>query len=119
MRFAAALFIRLLDKFPRFEVAAYLLVVVIGVKLLSDWAFNSDWSQWGWTGNRVMAHAYATWLQEHWPLSVAHPDEDHLHLLDFHDLNRPESILFWLAMVGTFCVGFLPRPGGPQAARRQ
>lgn len=42
MRVAAAMFIRLLEKFPRFEVAAYLLVIVIGVKLLVDWWFNSE-----------------------------------------------------------------------------
>lgn len=40
MRFAAVLFIKLLERFPRFETAAYLLVVVIGVKLLLDWWFN-------------------------------------------------------------------------------
>ncbi len=42
MRVAAALFIRLLDKFPRFEMSAYLLVIVIGLKLLADWGLNSD-----------------------------------------------------------------------------
>src|SRR5882724_7002662 len=41
MRFAAMLFIKLLEKFPRFEVAAYLLVLVIGGKLLADWGLNS------------------------------------------------------------------------------
>ncbi len=41
MRFAAVIFIRLLEKFPRFETAAYLLVVVIGLKLVIDWAFNT------------------------------------------------------------------------------
>jgi len=41
MRIAAAIFIRLLEKFPRFETAAYLLVTVIGVKLLADWGLNS------------------------------------------------------------------------------
>jgi YkoY family integral membrane protein len=41
MRVAASIFIRLLDKFPRFELAAYLLVTVIGIKLLVDWGFNS------------------------------------------------------------------------------
>jgi predicted tellurium resistance membrane protein TerC len=41
MRFAAVLFIRLLERFPRFEAAAYLLVIVIGVKLLIDWWFNT------------------------------------------------------------------------------
>ncbi len=45
MRFAAALFIRLLEKFPRFELSAYLLVVVIGVKLLVDWKFNTPQAQ--------------------------------------------------------------------------
>ena len=40
MRFAAALFIKLLDKFPRFELSAYLLVLVIGVKLLLDYLFK-------------------------------------------------------------------------------
>lgn len=40
MRFAAIVFIKLLERFPRFEMAAYLLVVVIGAKLLADWAFN-------------------------------------------------------------------------------
>jgi len=41
MRFAAILFIKLLEKFPRFEVSAYLLVLVIGGKLLADWGLNS------------------------------------------------------------------------------
>jgi YkoY family integral membrane protein len=40
MRFAAVLFIRLLERFPRFETAAYLLVAVIAAKLLLDWWFN-------------------------------------------------------------------------------
>ena len=42
MRFAAVLFIKLLEKFPRFETAAYLLVSVIGLKLLADWMFNTE-----------------------------------------------------------------------------
>ena len=42
MRVAASMFIRLLDKFPRFEMSAYLLVIVIGIKLLVDWGFNSE-----------------------------------------------------------------------------
>jgi len=41
MRVAATMFIRLLEKFPRFELAAYLLVIVIGLKLLGDWGFDS------------------------------------------------------------------------------
>lgn len=42
MRFAAVVFIKLLEKFPRFETSAYLLVAVIGAKLLVDWHFNTD-----------------------------------------------------------------------------
>ena len=40
MRFAAIVFIRLLERFPRFETAAYLLVIAIGAKLVLDWYFN-------------------------------------------------------------------------------
>ncbi len=42
MRFAAVIFIKLLERFPRFSTAAYLLVLVIGGKLLIDWGFNSE-----------------------------------------------------------------------------
>jgi YkoY family integral membrane protein len=41
MRFAAVVFIRLLEKFPRFETSAYLLVLVIGLKLVLDYAVNT------------------------------------------------------------------------------
>ena len=41
VRFAAKLFIGLLDKFPRFEMSAYLLVLVIGAKLLLDAIYNA------------------------------------------------------------------------------
>jgi YkoY family integral membrane protein len=41
MRIAASMFIKLLERFPRFETAAYLLVMVIGLKLLVDWAVNT------------------------------------------------------------------------------
>lgn len=41
MRFAAVVFIKLLERFPRFELSAYLLVLVIGAKLLIDWGFNT------------------------------------------------------------------------------
>ena len=41
MRFAAVIFIKLLERFPRFSTAAYLLVLVIGGKLVIDWWFNS------------------------------------------------------------------------------
>lgn len=40
MRFAAILFIKLLEHFPRLEPAAYLLVIVIGLKLLADYFLN-------------------------------------------------------------------------------
>ena len=44
MRFAAVLFTKLLEKFPRFETAAYLLVTLIAVKLLVDFiADKADW----------------------------------------------------------------------------
>lgn len=36
MRFAATIFIRLLEKFPRFEPTAYILVFIIGAKLIID-----------------------------------------------------------------------------------
>lgn len=42
MRFAAVLFIKLLERFPRFETSAYLLVILIGLKLIADWWFNTD-----------------------------------------------------------------------------
>ena len=42
MRFAAVIFIKLLERFPRFSTAAYWLVLVIGGKLLIDWGFNSE-----------------------------------------------------------------------------
>ncbi len=88
MRYAARIFITLLEKFPRFEITAYLLVIVIGLKLLADWGVNSDWSfaepkwvktQMGswqqsfekvelWRRERV--HDYEHWLKESWPLGL-------------------------------------------------
>jgi YkoY family integral membrane protein len=41
MRFAAVIFIRLLERFPRFASAAYWLVLIIGGKLLIDWWKNT------------------------------------------------------------------------------
>lgn len=90
MRFAAAVFIRLLDRFPRFEISAYLLVVLIGLKLLVDWSFNSDWSfaQQPWIANRLggwkqtfadleedrrgLIHDYDAWLADNWIFDVQH-----------------------------------------------
>jgi len=40
MRFAAVIFVKLLDRFPRFETSAYLLVAVIGLKLSLDYLFS-------------------------------------------------------------------------------
>lgn len=136
MRVAAQVFIKLLDRFPRFETSAYLLVIVIGLKLLADWGFNSDWSfdkpDWmaqnlgGWKqsfesmeeGRRELVHDYDGWLQANWPLPVPKHEEHepepgmpaHVpHLLDFHTLSRPESIFFWVSMIVCFGVGFIPK----------
>ena len=93
MRFAARIFITLLERFPRFEISAYLLVIVIGLKLLADWGVNSDWSfqEPKWLADRMgtwqqpfeefevwrreRIHDYEDWLREHWPLGLAehHP----------------------------------------------
>lgn len=46
MRYAATLFIKLLDRFPRFETAAYLLVTLIAVKLIVDYVAHL--AHWDW-----------------------------------------------------------------------
>ena len=131
MRFAAAVFVKLLDRFPRFEESAYLLVIVIGLKLVADWGLNSDWSKAlpGFESQRHQAvERYEGWLDTSWPLTVggmkhdhaapAHPGDDahptggipHVpHLLDFHDLRRPECLAFWSLMAACFGIGFLPK----------
>lgn len=78
MRFAAVVFIKLLERFPRLEVSAYLLVIVIGGKLVADFSFNTA--------------------------------EDP-HRLDFHDFRSPVFWTFWLLMMASFLVGFLPKAG--------
>lgn len=145
LRVAAGVFIWLLGKFPRFEISAYLLVLVIGCKLLADWGFNSDWQTWspGFERTRVAwAENYEKWLSEKWIFKIephhheAHSDEPNSapppaanegpvddapvqpeqaeapqpprHLLDFHNLRRPECMGFWLLMLASFCVGFIP-----------
>ncbi len=146
MRFAAAIFIRMLEKFPRFEVSAYLLVVVIGLKLLGDWTFNSDWSFKGHFAEGMLGSAkptfvqiekdrreavenYESWLEKNWifklpkhkhdephadkPGAEAQPKKkgvpEHIpHLLDFHDLRRPECMSFWIIMLLCFAYGFIP-----------
>lgn len=80
MRVAAVSFIRLLEQFPRFETSAYLLIIVIALKLLADWGFNSK----------------------------AHP-----HVLDFHQVSRPEFWVFWIAMLVCLAIGFLPQSKKP------
>lgn len=75
MRFAAKFFIGLLEKFPRFELAAYVLVIVIGAKLVIDWQFNSS---------------------------------KHPHNIDFHSPSHPAFWIFWLTMIASFGIGFIP-----------
>lgn len=134
MRFAASIFVRLLEKYPRFEVSAYLLVIVIGLKLLADWAFNSDWSFRGWnftgsmgdfftsleTARRGWTEGYLHWLDTSWFLGRAAEQHvegiEHIpHLLDFHDLRRPECMSFWIIMLLCFLYGFMPRNAKPEA----
>jgi YkoY family integral membrane protein len=134
MRFAAAIFVRLLERFPRFEVSAYLLVVVIGVKLLADWAFNSNWSFAGhrWLGDwqgwfqalenyrLSWVETYENWLINQWPFGMSehvhHPGQPAQppHLLNFHDFRRPECSGFWVVMLACFFIGFMPRKELPR-----
>lgn len=88
MRFAAVLFIKLLDRFPRFETAAYLLVVAIGFKLCVDWA-----------GNKFFA------------------TPDHPHPVDFHNPSSAAFWVFWVAMFACFAVGFIPAKKNPNELR--
>jgi YkoY family integral membrane protein len=133
LRVAAGMFIKLLEKFPRFELSAYLLVIVIGLKLLGDWGLNSDWSfdQPRWIAQRLggwkqsfeafektrqdWATGYEQWLQENWVFKIEPHHEPPVgnvrpvhHVLDFHNIRRPESIAFWVSMLICFCTGFLP-----------
>ncbi|RLS56853.1 MAG: hypothetical protein DWH91_05680 [Planctomycetota bacterium] len=102
MRVAAAMFIKLLEKFPRFETAAYLLVTVIGFKLLVDWWCNDpNWFPTAW------GQGYLSQLKG-WGIDVgAHP-----HVIDFHHMNRPEFWIFWGSMLVCLGVGFLPKKSG-------
>jgi len=134
LRIAAGAFIWLLGKFPRFEISAYLLVLVIGCKLLADWGLNSDWHEWspGFEKTRLAwIENYESWLKDKWILDVqpheheppeagegaAHAEGGKAaaeapkaprHLLDFHNLRRPECIGFWLLMLVSFLTGFIP-----------
>jgi YkoY family integral membrane protein len=137
MRVAARWFIYLLDRFPRFEVSAYLLVIIIGLKLLGDWGLNSDWSfnEPKWAAATVermglkqtfkqfemqrgqWAHDYEEWLRTQWPLGepkhIEHaevPNVPHVpHVLNFHAPRRPEFIAFWSLMMICFLIGFWPK----------
>jgi YkoY family integral membrane protein len=84
MRFAAVIFIRLLDRFPRFETAAYLLVTIIGLKLVVDWGFNRPPADWP---AGTVYHGPA----------------------DFHSLSSPAFWVFWVLMLACFAVGFIPK----------
>jgi YkoY family integral membrane protein len=96
MRFAAVIFIKLLEKFPRFEVSAYLLVIVIGGKLLVDWYFNTA--------------------------DYAHAHPQHPHRINFHDFRDPAFWIFWGLMLVCFGYGFIrkkdaQKPGSAAAPR--
>ena len=79
MRFAAFIFIKLLIRFPRFEVAAYLLVMVIGAKMAVNFLVieNREGTEahWGrfpevirWTFRTLMAAALAYgFVPRRWP----------------------------------------------------
>lgn len=94
MRFAAVIFIRLLEKFPRFEISAYLLVIIIGLKLCLDWLFNS----------------YLYGRPADWPI-----DKVYHGPLDFHSFTSPAFWVFWAAMLICFAIGFI-RPKDQTAA---
>ena len=101
MRVAAAMFIKLLEKFPRFETAAYLLVTVIGLKLLVDWWANDPtWFPTAW-GQGYLAKLTS------WGINIGNKP----HVIDFHHANRPEFWVFWVSMLVCLGVGFLPKKG--------
>jgi YkoY family integral membrane protein len=141
MRVAARMFIQMLERFPRFEISAYLLVIVIGVKLLADWGLNSDWSfdKPQWLAQRMQnaglkqsfeqyerrrigwVEDYESWLDKKWVFGLAKNHKPAApaalqqapHLLDFHTPRRPEFIAFWSLMVVCFLLGFLPKGEEP------
>jgi len=91
MRFAAVIFIKLLERFPRFETSAYLLVIVIGLKLCLDWWFNKRPADW--------------------------PIEKAFHgPLDFHSVSSPAFWGFWIMMAICFGIGFIPKKGSATPA---
>jgi YkoY family integral membrane protein len=49
MRFSAAACVKMLRRFPHLETAAYLIVLVVAIKLLIEWQFGSRWDFQDWT----------------------------------------------------------------------
>lgn len=108
LRFAAGAFIKMLERFPRFELSAYLLVLLIGSKLLFDWGLNSDWSfnQPAWAARmlgtskqsfekleasrRAMAKDYEDWLSKRWIFEIKphHDEAEHKH----DEANHKEDV---------------------------
>jgi len=108
MRVAATMFIKLLEKFPRFETAAYLLVTVIGLKLLVDWWGNDpNWFPQAW-GQGYLAQLTS------WGINIG-PKAD---VIDFHHMNRPEFWIFWGSMLICLGTGFLPKKGQGASDKR-
>lgn len=91
MRFAAVMFIRLLERFPNFETAAYLLVTIIGGKLVVDWWLNKPPADW------PEGQAY------HGPA-------------DFHSTDSPAFWIFWVLLIFGFAAGFIPKKHKPAIA---
>ncbi len=113
MRVAATLFIKLLEKFPRFETAAYLLVTVIGFKLLVDWWGNDpNWFPSGW-GQGYLDQLTSWGIDINRGINVA--KGEHPHVIDFHHMNRPEFWIFWGSMLVCLGIGFLPKKGGQKS----
>ena len=109
MRVAAALFIRLLEKFPRFETAAYLLVTVIGFKLLVDWWGNDpNYFPAGW-GQGYLDQLRSWGIDINRGIDLTRGEKP--HVIDFHHANRPEFWIFWSSMLVCLGFGFLPKKG--------
>ncbi len=92
MRYAAVIFIKLLERFPRFEMASYLLVTVISGKLLVDYFVNTP---------------------EYAEANPLHP-----HRLDFHSPYDPAFWIFWIMMIAAFSVGFVPKKSGAEPTKK-
>ncbi|MCC6240447.1 MAG: hypothetical protein IT448_09145 [Phycisphaerales bacterium] len=94
MRFAAVVFIRLLNRFPQFEVSAYLLVMLIGCKLLAEWWFNKP------PAGYSSAEVYHGRLQ-------------------FHNFHNPAFWVFWGLMLLCLLIGFMPARKKEAASHNQ